>query len=385
MRGHRIGGCTGKDSDSTASKKKNSIYCCAKCNLCNLALATTAERRPHGNILRQRQPRSTRVVRRAKQNRLTKKKLRQLPRPSQEGHVVSVKKEVFKTEFDDAELNGEGTIGTFGDFQNEVGTKVLGVGPGNPRTTDLLDDEQTLDNAALSEANRVHPLITRTSQWPSLPTKNLQPRVNLVRLNLEHSSHNTPELIRGFHFSTPQNSPGPHVTAAPTTVQSQGNTPFDVNLPHFVPLSQQATVAQDNQSQAYTSQNNQSQAYTSQSNQAPADVPQSNHSYVRPRISASQVNPTPGHIPQIDIQPHIHVQSPPLDLTALVQIHHQGYNMLQRELVGMRSGIETMLQPLLSSINTNLERLVNAVERLSGVENKLQTDGGVRNQGSSPD
>ncbi|XP_010904491.2 uncharacterized protein LOC105031634 isoform X2 [Esox lucius] len=318
--------------------------------------------------LMRRQPNNIKRIRRVKPNRVTKQTLRH---PPGEHHDVTVKTEGFKTEFVDTELNGEGPIGPLGEFQNEVGSRFPGVALDSPRNTYLVDGEQTLDTAVWSEANGVLPPITAPTHWP-LHQTNLQPRVNIVRLNLEPCSQvHTPPFTRGIRIPKFGGAQGPHADTFPVTVQPRDNAPFYENVPHLVPQSQKETVPQGNQSQANISQVNQSKAYLPQSNQPQA--------YVQPQVNQATV-----HIPQIDVQPHIHVQSPPHDLTALVQLHHRGYNMLQRELVSMRSSMETVLQPLLSSISTNLERLVNAVEHLSGVQSKPQTNGGVRDRDSSP-
>lgn len=107
-------------------------------------------------------------------------------------------------------------------------------------------------------------------------------------------------------------------------------------------------------------------------------------STVQPQTNIPQVNQPTVHIPLIEVQPHMQVQLPPQDLAALVQVHRQGYNMLQRELVSMRSSMERVLQPLLSSINNNLERLVNAVEHLSGVKSTPQTNSVVHGHHDAP-
>ncbi|KAK6311389.1 hypothetical protein J4Q44_G00170530 [Coregonus suidteri] len=358
------------------------------------------------NDLMRRQPCYMKKGPRAKRNRVTRQTEAKLHHPTEaklhpteakphhpteeEEPFLSVKTESFKCEF----VDGEGPI-ALEEFQNEVGSQYLWVELDSPSTN------QTLDAATSSEASRVHPPQTPTpvtSPRPSLPQTNLQPRVNIVRLNLETGTQvSTPQVTGTVHIPQSQGTLQPQTNTRPVTVQPQadgfpqGNAPFHVNIPQVVQLPQQATLPQANLSQAYTPQANQSQTYIPQAYLSQAYTPQANQSQaymsqanVQPQTNIPQVNQATVHIPLIEVQPHMQVQLPPQDLAALVQVHRQGYDMLQRDLVSMRSSMERVLQPLLSSINNNLERLVNAVEHLSGVENTPQTNGVVHAYHDSP-
>ncbi|XP_029583065.1 uncharacterized protein LOC115170870 [Salmo trutta] len=310
----------------------------------------------------------------SKRKRVTGQTEAKLHHPTEEEEpFLSVQTKRFTFEF----VDGEGPI-ALQEFQNEVCSQCIGVELDSPSTNHLVDGQQTLDAAAPSEASRVQTHTPATSPRTSLPQTNLQPRVNVVRLNLGTGPQvSTPQVTGTVHIPQSQDSLQLQTNTHPVTVQlqadglPQGNAPFHVNIPQVVPLPQQATLPPANLSQAYIPQANQSQAYMSQST-------------VQPQTNIPQVNQATVHIPLIEVQPHMQVQLPPQDLAALVQVHRQGYDMLQRELVSMRSSMERVLQPLLSSINNNLERLVNAVEHLSGVESTPQTNSVVRGHHDAP-
>ncbi|KAM9541357.1 uncharacterized protein ACWYII_038937 [Salvelinus alpinus] len=349
------------------------------------------------NDLMRRQPCYIKKGPDSKRKRLTRQTEAKLHHPTEEEEpFLSVKSKRFKFEF----VDGEGPI-ALQEFQNEVGSQCIGVDLDSHSTNHLVDGQQTLDAAAPSEASRVYPPQTHTpatSPRTSLPQTNLQPRVNVVRLNLETGIQvSTPQVTGTVHIPQSQGTLQPQTNTHPVTVQPQadgllqGNAAFHINIPQVVPLPQQATLPQANLSQAYIPQANQSKATLPQANLSQAYIPQANQSQaymsqstVQPQTNIPQVDQATVHIPLIEVQPHMQVQLPPQDLAALVQVHRQGYDMLQRELVSMRSSMERVLQPLLLSINNNLERLVNAVEHLSGVENTPQTNSVVHGHHDAP-
>nr|XP_046161512.1 uncharacterized protein LOC123999621 [Oncorhynchus gorbuscha] len=328
------------------------------------------------NDLMRRQPCYIKKGPGSKRKRVNRQTEAKLHPTEEEEPFLSVRTKRYKFEF----VDGEGPIALQA-FQKEVGSQCIGVELDSPSTNHLVDGQQTLDAAVSSEASRVPPPQTHTpttSPRPTLPQTNLQPRVNVVRLNLETGTQvSTPQVTGTVHIPQSQCTLQPQTITHPVTVQPQadgllqGYAQFHVNIPQVVPLPQQTTLAQANLSQAYIPQANQSQAY----------MPQST---VQPQTNIPQVNQPTVHIPLIEVQPHMQVQLPPQDLAALVQVHRQGYDMLQRELVSMRSSMERVLQSLLSSINSNLERLVNAVEHLSGVENTPQTNSVVHGHRDAP-
>ncbi|KAL0993588.1 hypothetical protein UPYG_G00110140 [Umbra pygmaea] len=309
------------------------------------------------NDLIRREPSYIKRIRRAKANRGNRQTVTN-PHPPEDDPGVSFKTESFNIEFVDSDVDGEGLTCPVEEFQNEVDSTFLGAELYSPQTNHV-DDEQTLDTAVCSQTKKVHPSTDATSHWPSLHQNNLQPRVNIVRLKLEPDSKVSTSQVNGATRNPKPQTNTTQVTVQPHNGLLQEDAPLNVNVARGLP--QQAAITRANQSRPYIPQSNQSQACMSQDS-------------VHPQLNAPSVNQASVHIPVIEVQPHIQVQPPPQDLAALVQVHQHGYNMLQRELVSMRGSMVRVLQPLLTSINNNLERLANAVERLSGVKNTPQTN-----------